>query len=493
MSAQRQRQQPWRSAGRHHCAICNAWMGSDRQSILLHENGRGHREATERAAEARREEKREAERREGSMRDTMGRIEEEARRAMAMDAEAGKLYGGRASVPFLCPPAPPVPAPVPPPPPPPKPKAAGTARPPPGEGGGGGGGGGDRSSWQDRRAKRLRTDDGDAAAADAAPAGSARFGRHRLPPPGEGHYTLEGGGGAGGIYLEARVYWLLLEAEVPVQIWTGDGGRLPDRRGADWKTGIVVRVRRGAELRPSPPSRPSGRGGFIDVGISGGESDLSSSEVAVDVAYLRPPGQEGDDDQEVVERSVALDRLRLLLGSDPMLPGTVEEARLELLGGEELVEVGADGGAGTSGTGAEIDENTGLPKFQAVSVRRVTANRAVREERSREALRRKEDEGRAAERRREAEGRRMEEAKVADADDSALGSYDVWNGGRAGYRGVDILSVEAKMDVADTARSLAGEGGQTGAKKAGASSMFKKKKKKAGKKQNRRVTSADDD
>ena len=194
MSAQRQRQQPWRSAGRHHCAICNAWMGSDRQSILLHENGRGHREATERAAEARREEKREAERREGSMRDTMGRIEEEARRAMAMDAEAGKLYGGRASVPFLCPPAPPVPAPVPPPPPPPKPKAAGTARPPPGEGGGGGGDGGDRSSWQDRRAKRLRTDDGDAAAADAAPAGSARFGRHRLPPPGEGHYTLEGGG-----------------------------------------------------------------------------------------------------------------------------------------------------------------------------------------------------------------------------------------------------------------------------------------------------------
>ena len=71
-------------------------MGSDRQSILLHENGRGHREATERAAEARREEKREAERREGSMRDIMGRIEEEARRAMAMDAEAGKLYGERA-------------------------------------------------------------------------------------------------------------------------------------------------------------------------------------------------------------------------------------------------------------------------------------------------------------------------------------------------------------------------------------------------------------
>ena len=41
MSSQQQRE-PWRNAERHYCAICNAWMGSDRQSILIHENGKKH-------------------------------------------------------------------------------------------------------------------------------------------------------------------------------------------------------------------------------------------------------------------------------------------------------------------------------------------------------------------------------------------------------------------------------------------------------------------
>ena len=84
----------------------------------------------------------------------------------------------------------------------------------------------------------------------------------------------------------------------------------------------------------------------------------------------------------------------------------------------------------------------------------------------------------------------MEEAKVANADDSALGSYDVWTGGKAGYKGVDIMKND-KVDVAVTAKSLSKGKGSVAFKKVGSgSSMFKGKAKK---KKNRRVTSADDD
>lgn len=49
--------EPWRNKERHYCAVCNAWMGSDRQSILLHENGKKHREAVEADLEKRRDDK----------------------------------------------------------------------------------------------------------------------------------------------------------------------------------------------------------------------------------------------------------------------------------------------------------------------------------------------------------------------------------------------------------------------------------------------------
>ncbi|EJK69833.1 hypothetical protein THAOC_08872, partial [Thalassiosira oceanica] len=49
--------EPWRNKERHYCSVCNAWMASDRQSILLHENGKKHREAVEFDLKRRREEK----------------------------------------------------------------------------------------------------------------------------------------------------------------------------------------------------------------------------------------------------------------------------------------------------------------------------------------------------------------------------------------------------------------------------------------------------
>ena len=59
----------------------------------------------------------------------------------------------------------------------------------------------------------------------------------------------------------------------------------------------------------------------------------------IDVAYLRDPG----DEDETVERSVRSGRIRLVLGSDDTLPGTIEEARIDLAGGEEIVEASAGG------------------------------------------------------------------------------------------------------------------------------------------------------
>jgi WW domain-binding protein 4 len=82
----------------------------------------------------------------------------------------------------------------------------------------------------------------------------------------------------------------------------------------------------------------------------------------------------------------------------------------------------------------------------------------------------------------ETEARRMEEAKFANADDSALGAYDVW--GKGGYKGVDITAADTAITVEDTAKSLA-----TGK----VSVAFKKKKKKPPSSRNRRTTSADDD
>ena len=49
--------EPWRNKERHYCALCNAWMGSDRQSISLHENGKKHIEAVENDLARRRDEK----------------------------------------------------------------------------------------------------------------------------------------------------------------------------------------------------------------------------------------------------------------------------------------------------------------------------------------------------------------------------------------------------------------------------------------------------
>jgi hypothetical protein len=76
----------------------------------------------------------------------------------------------------------------------------------------------------------------------------------------------------------------------------------------------------------------------------------------------------------------------------------------------------------------------------------------------------------------------MEEAKVSNADDSALGAFDVW--GKGDYKGIDI-SKDAVLSFEDTAKKLAS--GATAGKVS-----FRKAKKKKGQ-AGRRTKSADDD
>ena len=247
---------------------------------------------------------------------------------------------------------------------------------------------------------------------------------------------------------------------MPVQIWTGSPTINVEYRKSDevkemWKTGIILRVRRN--------TKPD-----------------AEEIVTCDVSYLNNL----NDEDETIEKNVIGERLRLILGADDLIPATIEEARLSLMGGEEVT---------TMSTGvAQIDENTGLTSWGTVSVRKVTVSQEVKEERARIRAKRREQLEKEKTKEKEIEARKMEEAKHTNADDSALGAYDVWStsSGKGGYKGVQIHT-DAKVEVSDMAKSLAK--GKIGVKfkKAGSNknSIFKRAKKK----QNRRKTFADDD
>ena len=492
MSSSKWQQQP----NRHYCALCNAWMANDRISIATHENGRKHKEAVEKDLQSRRADKLEEERRQRDMADSLRAIEAAAGKKLEEDlgggAFAGYSYAGGAATTGTTGGYLPVPShsgiaqahsaagvvqtk---------QPDAAAKK---------------EMSSWNERKNKRKaaaadRKGGDDDAGGGAAAAAKRR--KVRKLAPDEGHYTL-GDGDDKQTYLEGKVYAPILEEEMPIQIWIGDHGdqanleqemRRDDRQHL-WKMGLVLRVRK--IQKKEQKKKPTAQSGFVEEGAeafpNGGDDE---EKIAVDVAYLR----NANDEDETIEKAVEPHRLRLLLGCDEMIPGTIEEARLDLMGGEEIIiEAHTDEGTGGTGTGAAaptIDENTGLATWSTTTVRKVSANREAKEERARVRAKRREEAERARQQERDLNERKMEEAKVANADDSALGSYDVWTGGKAGYKGVDIMKND-KVDVAVTAKSLSKGKGNVAFKKVGSgSSMFKGKAKK---KKNRRVTSADDD
>lgn len=445
------RHEPWRNQERHYCAVCNAWMGSDRQSILLHENGKKHKENAERAMVQKRQEHVRAEQQEKSLQASLQAIESAA---LASHANDLGLFAYQST---HLPPQPPIfmtqPTTVT------TSQSISTAFLPavPGnykkqE----------KQEWQSKRKqreeekrKKREKDNGDDDNEEAQHnADDGRQHKKRRIAENEGHYTYEGK-----TYLDGVVFGDMLEEEMPLEIWTGNllasaaEKKLPERHG-DWKNGIVAAIR----------TRKQQQQQSVDW----------EDRLVVDVAYLREP----TDTEETLDRSVPLNRIRIVLGSDDMIPNTLEEARIMAMGGQEEQVLTTQQ---EQQQVEEIDEATGLTAWTTVSVKKTTIHQELKEERERERQKRREAAAAAERMQREADARKMEEAKVANADDSALGAYDVWSRSKEGYKGVDIHG-EAKVEVHDFGKKLTDGKTNVGFKKVG-----KKKK------QNRRTTSADDD
>jgi hypothetical protein len=283
--------------------------------------------------------------------------------------------------------------------------------------------------------KKQRQGEKDEKSSDDIPTKAKR----RKIEPGEGHFENNGK-----TYLEGSTFFEILEDDMPVQLWTGpilsdsQEKRLLER-DMYWKNALVVAVQK------------------------------TDDTCKAHVAYLASP----DDTQETLEKNVAVDRIRILLGGDESIPDSLEEARLLQQGGEEI-NVPQTQSAG-------LDETTGLSGWSTVTIKRTTVRQEHKEERTRSRDKRKQAMLEKDAQEKEGEARRMEEAKVANADDSALGAYDVW--GKGGYKGVDITGADTAISVADTAKILA----------TGKASIAFKKKKKPLSNRNRRTTSADDD
>jgi hypothetical protein len=505
----------WENDKRHYCAVCNSWMGSDKQSILIHDSGKKHIENVEFQLEQRRKDKAGKEKQQTLLEASLRQMNQAADVTHAQDFVH---YGGGATrqgpmantIPSAYHPQAPSQYPVSTPPamthfPPaatlqsnlsssqPAPSAfmaSSQQQPTPSdianlphgvsinlnmknrnikkeqkvE---------EMASWQSRKQHRENSDTneeaGEADVSSNATAVIAERKRSRAMLENEGYYEL-----SEQTYLEGEVFDLLLEEDMPIQIWTGGDiqSTKQDLRRTDmshlWKDGLIVKLYKRKQV----------------------ELDEAKEDISCDVAYLR----HAEDDDETMERHVDPQRIRLVVGQDDMLPSSVEEARAALqsiLGSSTDAHIATQADDAAAIVKEEIDENTGFTKFITVSVKRTTKYQEEREQREHQREQRREEEVRKMEAKKDLEQRKMEEAKHASVDDSALGAYDVW-GSKKGYKGVDIDSANNstdKREVTDFSKSLANGKQNVAFKKRGAS--FSKAKQ--AKKRNVRRTTADDD
>jgi WW domain-binding protein 4 len=415
-------------------------MGSDRQSILIHENGRKHRENMESNILKRREEKLREEKEAQDMQRTLKLMEDAAGKKILEDVALGSFrQGGNEKI----------------------------------------GQGcnssaidqhsevsmklnvlGEMKSWQERKGKRRKTQGGEGNNDEDVTSNSLDANRMKIElGPNEGHYQV------GNVtYLEGSVYSAIFEQEMPVQIWTGSETMTDEYRKSDeaqilWKMGIIIRVHKD----------------------SGTSSNKEGAPTLCDVSYLNNP----DDDDETIEYRVEGRRLRLIVGSDELIPSTIEEARLSLIGGEEVIHVNND-------QIAEIDENTGLSRWGTVSLRKVTVSQEIKEQRLRARIKRQEEAEKEKMRERDIQARLAEEARHSNFDDSALGAYRAWeiSGGKGGYKGVQI---DAETPVQDTGSARSVANGNIDVKFKTVSKDKMSSAKRAKLKQNKRKTFADDE
>lgn len=398
-------------------------MGSDRQSILLHENGKKHRDNMEASLKKRSEEKLQSEKDKQFLMASLKKMEQQATVTHLNDVASGSFHMGGAHQQFTS-----------------FNEAAGSTDKALKKN--------DMKAWQQRKEKRKNqydNNDGD----DNREVKKKKV-RKQLAPD-EGHYSIDDK-----TYLEGSAYYPIFEEEMSVEIWIGSDTtsrmyQISKEASSFWKSGIILKIR-------------------------GSKDDRDGKDVKCIIAYLKNQ----DDDDETIDKDVTADRIRLILGSDNLLPKTIEESRLQLMGGEEIINV--DDGI------VEIDENTGLSTFKVVSLRKVAVSQEVKDERSRARAKRREEEEKEKSKEKEIETRKMEEAKHLNADDSALGAYDVW--GKGGYKGISI-NADVKLDVHDTVKSLSE--GKTNVKFKKTSAIKKSIFKGSKKKQNRRKTFADSD
>mmetsp|Transcript_7728 Transcript_7728/g.19157 ORF Transcript_7728/g.19157 Transcript_7728/m.19157 type:complete len:619 (-) Transcript_7728:2168-4024(-) len=612
-SSTKKRKDVWRNNERHYCEVCNTWMGSDRQSILIHENGKKHQENVELALKKKRSEKQQQEQQQSFLESSLQQMERAAAAAAAVTGGAGGVSGtvgrggglghsvapgGRMNMLYRQqqhpppsamgryypqvppagaapphhqqyyhgqppPPGPPPPhqqyhpaAAIPPPPPPPppprssqQPKSTSSSL-------------SEVNDWHakkhkreqeelEKKRKRRDGEDGDDEDDDDAVVVTKDPKRRRILP-GEGYYSYhdDENGGDGDqksstnttmtkikigtttdmssetrtkeeeedvpskaeeetskvIYLEGKVYYGLLQDDLPVELWTGSNQATDQElKSASnrylWKPALVIQVQQ--------------KGSGTDNDAK--EAESSFSMWTAHVSYLATP----NDEDETILKRVPARLLRIQLGhGDEKIPDTLEEARLLAMGGEEVVvvktnenqKVAASATKSEASDGADagdvdVDEATGLSGWSTVSVHRTTVKQQAREERERHAEKRRLAKIEKEVEAKRMEERRMEEAKVGNADDSALGAYDVFGRG-GGYKGVDISDGVGPgagatasgedgggplLSVDDTAKRLASANGDNdgnGGPVKVSFRKFNKKKKKGGA---RRTTSADDD
>ena len=98
-----------------------------------------------------------------------------------------------------------------------------------------------------------------------------------------------------------------------------------------------------------------------------------------------------------------------------MIPSTVEEARVALLGIEEgsgkIEDATSTGDTSMPISAPVMDEDTGLSSWTTTSVRKVTVSQHVKEERASARAKRKEQFEKQEQEKKDAQGRKMEEER----------------------------------------------------------------------------------
>ena len=442
---------------RHYCETCNVWMASDKASILAHRNGKKHIENTKLEQLKKSRANAAQEKQQVAMQASLKQMEVAAQASFQQDyclfadtsagiacnvASAALVNNFPINDRFSSLPYPPIQNP------------SSILKEPIVTH--------ERKEWEDRKKQRDLEKRKNQIEQGASDEGTTVKRRKTTIGENDGHYSTE----ENVVWLNGAVFGEILEDDMPIQIWLGNDSatetelKLPENQRY-WKHGLIAAVR----TRQSP--------------------DNYEDRMVVDVAYLDKP----DDTEEQLKKSVRLRHIRILLGnsSDERIPVTLDEARIFAMGEESIQPTSVESAA------LEIDESTGLSGWSTVRINRTTIRSELKAERDLIRKERKEANAKAEKAAKDAEMRRMEEAKVSNADDSALGAYDIWGRTKDGYKGVQIHATEsssntANVSIHDYGKKLAADGVNTGFK-----SRSNSKSAMAKKRQNRRTTSADDD